>query len=75
MTSTVTIYHIPYEVIVNGLAQEEKCCINLIDTPGFGDTRGTNWDRIFFSMIESLLRKFYSLDYIMLVVKASENRL
>ena len=44
MTSAVTIYHIPHDDIVNNLSEEKQTCINLIDTPGFGDTRGPAWD-------------------------------
>ena len=73
-TSKVSIYHIPSEHIVNGVSQE-KHCINIIDTPGFGDTRGIVWDYKIFEMIKGCLTELQTLDYISLVVKASENRL
>ena len=74
MTSTVTIYHIPAEHIVNKISKE-NCCINIIDTPGFGDTRGRAWDWKIFKMINHLLDSLDSLNYMLMVVKATENRL
>ena len=74
MTSTVTIYHIPAEFIVNKISKE-NCCINIIDTPGFGDTRGHEWDWKIFNMITNLLKSMESLNYLLMVVKATENRL
>ena len=74
MTSTVTIYHIPAKHIVNKIS-EEDCCINIIDTPGFGDTRGQAWDLRIFNMISNLLNSIESLNYLLMVVKATENRL
>ena len=44
MTDNVTIYHIPAEHIVEHVDKRKKKCINIIDTPGFGDTRGPDWD-------------------------------
>ena len=70
----MTIYHIPSRDIVNGLSRE-PCCINLIDTPGFGDTRGPEWDKKISQMITELLGGIPTLDYILMVVKATENRL
>ena len=54
MTSSVTIYHIPAKHIVNKL-NKDNCCINVIDTPGFGDTKGQAWDWKIFNMITNLL--------------------
>ena len=54
MTSTVSIYHIPSSAIVNSLSYDSSC-VNLIDTPGFGDTRGHAWDEIISKMITELL--------------------
>ena len=53
----------------------DKHCINIIDTPGFGDTRGAVWDYKIFEMIKGCLTELQTLDYITLVVKATENRL
>ena len=39
ITSSVTIYHIPAEHIKKKVSME-PCCINIIDTPGLGDSRG-----------------------------------
>ena len=75
MTSSVTVYHIPASEIVNGLAKDKSCCINLIDTPGFGDTRGPKWDSKIFEMIARLLNSLDTLDYIMMAVKSTDNRL
>ena len=74
MTSTVTIYHIPSEAIINKVSKD-NCCINIIDTPGFGDTRGHTWDWKIFRMINNLLVTMESLNYMLLVVKATENKL
>ena len=74
MTSTVTIYHIPAEHIVNKI-NSNNSCINIIDTPGFGDTRGMAWDIKIFNMISNLLNSLSTLDYMLMVVKATENRL
>ena len=74
MTSTVTIYHIPAEHIVNRISKE-TCCVNVIDTPGFGDTRGMAWDWKIFNMISNLLNSLHSLNYMLMVVKSTENRL
>ena len=74
MTSTVTIYHIPAAHIVNKISKD-NCCINIIDTPGFGDTRGHVWDLKIFNMISNLLNSMQSLNYILMVVKSTENRL
>ena len=74
MTSTVTIYHIPSEHIVNKI-NSNNGCINIIDTPGFGDTRGMAWDIKIFNMISNLLNSLSTLDYMLMVVKATENRL
>ena len=74
MTSKVTIYHIPQRLVVNSLNQQ-PCCINVIDTPGFGDTRGLEWDNKISTMIAALLNLVQELDYILLTVKSDQNRL
>ena len=54
MTNSVTIYHIPASAIVNKVGKYSSC-INIIDTPGFGDRRGIEWDVRVFNMISNLL--------------------
>ena len=71
MTSSVTIYHIPASEIKVPIA-DVPCCINLIDTPGFGDTRGPTWDLIIADMIKGILKKLDTLDYLVLAVKADQ---
>ena len=43
MTSDVNVYHIPSTALKKDLFAK-TCCINIVDTPGFGDTRGAAWD-------------------------------
>ena len=74
MTSSVTIYHIPKEHISNELSTT-SCCINIIDTPGFGDTRGPVWDEKIAKMIGKTLHLLTSLDYFLMAVKSTDNRL
>ena len=74
MTSTVSIYHIPSSAIQTE-AFYSDCCINVIDTPGFGDTRGVAWDAKIEKLISGLLNKIPKLDYVNIVYKGSSNRL
>ena len=74
MTSEVSVYHIPYSQIKKDLF-EYPSCINIIDTPGFNDTRGFEWDRKIEAMIKGLLHKLDHLDYITITIKSTENRL
>ena len=74
MTSDVTIYHIPSKYIKEDLFAY-PCCINIVDTPGFGDTRGSAWDEKIEKMIAGLLHQLDSLDYLTICVKGSINRL
>ena len=74
LTSTVTIYHIPHDHVVNKISND-NCCINIVDTPGFGDTRGHAWDMKIFNMISNLLNSLEALNYLFMVVKSTENRL
>ena len=74
MTSTVNIYHIPAEHIVRKISKN-NCCLNIIDTPGFGDTRGVVWDEKIFRMISNLLNNIKQLNYMLTVVKSSDNKL
>ena len=74
MTSSVTIYHLPSSNIVK-FPYKGKCCVNIIDTPGFGDTRGPAWDKIISQMLSQLLNTIEMLDYIMIAVKSTDTRL
>jgi len=75
VTSAVTIYHIKSEWIKRPINPNRRACINIIDTPGFGDTRGIAWDQLIYNMIEKTLKNLKMLDYVLLVVKASDTRL
>lgn len=74
LTSAVTIYHIPAEHIVNQVSKT-ACCINIVDTPGLGDTRGAAWDWKIFGMLSALINTLTTLDYIFMVTKAPDGRL
>lgn len=69
-TSKITMYEV--------FAQDNPMCLTIIDTPGYGDTRGTDMDK---QIAENLYKLFCSnngvkeIDAVCLVVKASENRL
>jgi len=75
VTSAVTIYHIKSEWIKNYINPDRRACINIIDTPGFGDTRGLKWDRLIYEMIELTLKNLKMLDYVLLVTKSTDTRL
>lgn len=82
MTSSVTVYHLPAEWIKRQF-DDGPCCINIIDSPGFGDTRkidqsvkkDSTMDMFIYNMIEATLRQLESIDYILLVNKSSDTRL
>ncbi|XP_046707939.1 uncharacterized protein LOC124387574 [Silurus meridionalis] len=69
-TTKVTVYEV--------FGQDNPICLTIIDTPGYGDTRGTDQDK---QIAENLYKLFRSdsgvkeIDAVCLVVKASENRL
>ncbi|XP_053537622.1 uncharacterized protein LOC124628290 isoform X2 [Ictalurus punctatus] len=71
-TQTTTI--IVYEIFI----QDNPICLTIIDTPDYGDTRGTENDK---QIAENLYKLFHNdtgvkeIDAVCLVVKASENRL
>ena len=71
LTSTVNIYHIPADHIVNKVSKD-RCSVNIIDTPGLGDTRGPSWDWKIFGMISTLINSLETLDYILMVVKSAD---
>jgi len=50
--------------------------VRIIDTPGFGDTRGIEMDELITKKLADLFQnKLESLDYILFVVKSTETRL
>ena len=49
-------------------------CINLIDTPGFGQSGGSKEDEKVATCLVEILKEISNLDNIFLCVKASENR-
>ncbi|KAK2860075.1 hypothetical protein Q7C36_004241 [Tachysurus vachellii] len=69
-TNKVTVYEV--------FTQNNPICLTIIDTPGYGDTRGTEYDKL---ITENLYNLFHSdsgvkeIDAVCLVVKASENQL
>ncbi|XP_060729532.1 uncharacterized protein LOC132848038 [Tachysurus vachellii] len=68
-TNKVTVYEV--------FTQNNPICLTIIDTPGYGDTSGTENDK---QVIENLYKLFHSdsgvkeIDAVCLVLKASENR-
>ncbi len=74
MTSSVTTYHIPSSWIKNGRfnTNNDPYCINIIDTPGFGDTRGLEMEKCINEMIKNSLLSIDTIDNILLVVKSNE---
>ena len=76
MTSDVSIYHISSSEIQNKIFGDEiNCCVNIIDTPGFGNTRGIKWELKIEKMIKGTLMNLEYLDYVTCVVKGTTNRL
>ncbi|XP_053485770.1 uncharacterized protein LOC128610459 [Ictalurus furcatus] len=69
-TTEITVYEV--------FAQDNPICLTIIDTPGYGDTRGREYDK---QIAENLHKLFHNdtgvkeIDAVCLVVKASENRL
>ncbi|KAI5616574.1 hypothetical protein C0J50_23873, partial [Silurus asotus] len=69
-TDEVTVYEV--------FAHDNPICLTIIDTPGYGNTRGTDLDK---QIAENLYNLFHSntgvkeIDAVCLVVKASVNRL
>lgn len=77
VTSSVKIYHIPSTWIKesNFTKDGSLYCINIIDTPGFGDTRGIEMEASLNTMIQETLKGLNTVDNILLVVKSTETRL
>ena len=73
-TQHIVMYHIPQSMIknkINGIS----CGINLIDTPGYGDTEGLEKDEKTKRMLHHLFKSFEHLDYLIIVSKSSETRM
>lgn len=47
----------------------------MIDTPGFGDTRGIEYDGRIDTMIKTTFKRLKTLYYVCLVSKSTDNRL
>ena len=77
VTSSCKIYHIPSTWIKEFLFTKDGLpyCINIIDTPGYGDTRGLDMEIALKKMIEETLKGLDTVDNILLVVRSSETRL
>lgn len=77
VTSSVKIYHIPSSWIkdANFSNNGSRYCINIMDTPGFGDTRGLEMELTLNAMIQETLKGLDSIDNILLVVKSTDTRL
>ncbi|XP_053350123.1 uncharacterized protein LOC128520105 [Clarias gariepinus] len=69
-TTKITVYEL--------FVQDNQFSLTIIDTPGYGDTRGSEYDR---QIADNLYKLFHSdsgvkeIDAVCLVVKASQNRL
>ena len=48
--------------------------IKIIDTPGFGDTKGVSKDNETVKQFEKLFKDISEIDYILVTVKSSETR-
>ncbi|XP_063447208.1 uncharacterized protein LOC134726721 [Mytilus trossulus] len=71
LTDQITCYRIPRK---DGSTVRFKLCI--VDTPGFGDVRGTNFDKTIIEMVKHLFRKgIQNIDALCLVMKLSDKRL
>ena len=68
------MYHIPQSMIKNKI-NGKSCGINIIDTPGYGDTEGLEKDEKTKRMLHHLFKSFESLDYLIIVSKSSETRM
>ncbi|XP_028835813.1 uncharacterized protein LOC114790172 [Denticeps clupeoides] len=69
-TKSITIYDV--------FLEEHKTSFTVIDTPGYGDTRGLQYDQLISQNLQTLFRLkngVHDIDAVCLVVKASQNRL
>ena len=68
-TSDITDYYINYS-----REDGREININLIDTPGLGDTKGVLEDNKIIKKFEKLFKEIGELDYILITVKATTTR-
>ena len=54
---------------------QNKFNVRIIDTPGFGDTKGINVDDQITYKFEALFKEISEIDYILLTIKSTETRL
>ena len=54
---------------------QNKFNVRIIDTPGFGDTKGITVDDLITNKFEALFKKISKIDYILLTIKSTETRL
>ncbi|KAK3566879.1 hypothetical protein QTP86_004761 [Hemibagrus guttatus] len=69
-TTKITVYEV--------FPQDSRTCLTIIDTPGYGDTRGIEYDKQIAENLHKLFRNntgVKEIDAVCLVVKASENQL
>lgn len=71
-TSDVTYYYLWDERVTS-----RKCHVRIIDTPGFGDTKGVGTDEDIVKKFKALFEsgEVPELDYVLWVVKSTESRL
>merc|ERR1712110_86299 len=50
-------------------------CINIIDSPGFGDTRGIQMDEQIARMVGATIKTLDSLDYLLVVSQSTITRI
>jgi len=72
-TTEITYYYIEDKRELKD--ESQRCHVKIIDSPGFGDTKGTDTDNKTIALFEKLFREeIRELDNILLVVKANESR-
>ncbi|XP_057178009.1 uncharacterized protein LOC130546665 [Triplophysa rosa] len=68
-TTAVTVYEV--------FAQDSPFSLTIIDTPGFGDTKGSDKDKLIGETLQELFRSedgIHEIDAVCLVLKVTENR-
>ncbi|XP_062391942.1 uncharacterized protein LOC134079849 isoform X2 [Sardina pilchardus] len=69
-TSSITVYEL--------FLEKSSCGLRIIDTPGYGDTKGINFDKQIAENLHVLFKSedgIHDIEVVGLVVKASQNRL
>lgn len=67
-TVAITQYH------MHNLPAQPGCAMTVVDTPGFGDTRGPHQDLKIRSLFKNFFEKVPTIDAIYFVIKASDTR-